>query len=105
MAAPHRPGGIVVVENVRLRQREVLEADVGRPFVHEHLRPLDNTPGVHVYRFEPSGTVKAVARSATRLRPLWFDHALPLTKRVYGKLLHRNFPRRSAVAPGDDGWA
>jgi len=98
------PGGIVVAENVRLRQRQVLEADVGRPFVHEHLRPLDNTPGVHVYRFEPGGTLKAVAAVRNAVRPLWFDHALPVTKRVYGKVLRRPFPRRTAVAPGDDGW-
>jgi len=97
--------GIVAVENVRLPQRRILEAEVGRSFVHEHVRPFDNTPGVHLYRFEPTDAERALARAGNAVRPLWFDHGLPLAKRVYAKALHRPFPRRATVAPGEDGWA
>lgn len=97
--------GIVVVENVRLPQRQILEAEVGRTFVHEHIRPIDNTPGVHVYRFEPTDRERALAAARNAVRPLWFDRTLPLAKRLYRKALHRPFPRRSTVAPGEDGWA
>ncbi len=48
------PRGLVLVENTRIAQRRELEAQAGRPFVHEHLRPADDTPGVHLYWFEPS---------------------------------------------------
>ncbi|MGN6693292.1 MAG: hypothetical protein ACTHN0_03875 [Aquihabitans sp.] len=99
------PGGIVAVENVRRRQREVLEQEARRPFVHEHLRPLDDSPGVHLYRFEPDGLLKAVAGTRNAVRPVWFDHGLPLAKKVFGKVLHRPFPGRSAVAPGDHDWS
>jgi hypothetical protein len=98
------PGGIVAVENVRLRQREVLEREVGRPFVYEHIRPLDNTPGIHLYRFEPTGAQRAVAGVRNAVRPLWFGHGLPLAKKVFRRALHRPFPRRTAVAPGDEDW-
>lgn len=99
------PGAVVVAENVRLRQREVMEAEVGRPFLHEHVRPLDGSPGVHLYWFDPPATTRALAPVRTAARSLWFGRGLPLAKRAYGKLLHKPFPRRSTVAPGEDGWA
>lgn len=97
-------GGVVVAENVRLRQRQVMEAEVGRAFVHEHVRPLDGSPGLHIYRFEPDDATRARVRVREGLRQLWFGRGFRLAKRAWAKGTSRPFPRRSRVAPGEAGW-
>ena len=85
------------------RQRGFLEAEATRPFVHEHVRPLDGRPGYHLYWFDPSGTLRALAPVRYTIHPLWFDRGLPLTKKVYARLLHRSFPSAgSAVAAAEE---
>lgn len=102
---PHiAPGAVVVFENVRARQRRVLEEEVGRPFVHEHLRPLDGSPGMHLYWFEPPVATRALAPVREGARALWFGRGLPLARLAYGRFLKRPFPRRNTVAPGEGGW-
>ena len=94
------PGGVVLVENVRAAQRRALEAQTRRRFVHEHVRPADATPGLHLYWFEPTLTRRARAGVRAVANRLWFPVGLRVARRVYRRFAGRPLPRRQAVASG-----
>lgn len=98
------PRAVVIVENVRSRQRAHLEALATRPFVHEHLRPLDATPGYHRYRFDPTSRERLAARARDRIRDLWFPRGYRAAKRAHRAILRRPLAPRTAVAPGDPAY-
>jgi predicted O-methyltransferase YrrM len=95
------PGATVVFENERRDQRERFEAEIGRPFAYERLRPLDGTPGVHLYHLEPGGLVAARSGARTALDAAWHPRLLRSLRRVNRRLGRPPLPVRSAVAPGD----
>lgn len=94
------PGALVLVENRRDRQRTFIEAEASRPFVHEHVRPLDAGPGFHLYWFDPKPVRRAAVASAGLLRRAWFPHGVRLERRVYRRLHGRPRPERDTVSPG-----
>ncbi|QXC60268.1 hypothetical protein KSP35_18300 [Aquihabitans sp. G128] len=99
------PGAIVVVENERAPQRSHIEAEATRPYRHEHVRPVDGSPGLHLYQFDPTPGLQARARVRDAVRALWFPRGLRLLRRAHLVVLRRSGPDRAAVAPGGDSGA
>lgn len=95
------PRAVVIVENERPRQRDHLESLVSRPFLHEHIRPLDATPGFHRYRFDPTPVEVRKAQIRDLGRSRWFPGGVRLLRRVHMRLLGRELSVRAAVAPGE----
>jgi hypothetical protein len=98
------PGAIVMVENERAAQRGHIEAEATRPFLHEHVRPIDGSPGFHLYRFDAGPAVRLAARGRDIVRSAWFPRGVRLLRRVHLLVLRRYGPDRAAVAPGDDEY-
>lgn len=94
------PGGVVLVENIRIRQRTELEAQTRRSFVHEHVRPVDATPGLHLYWFEPTPARRVRAALRAVANRVWFPFGLKVVRKVYWRLTGRRLPTRRAVASG-----
>jgi hypothetical protein len=99
-AALVAPGGVVLVENTRIAQRRDLEAQVGRPFAHEHVRPIDATPGVHLYWFEPTVARRLRVSARQLANRAWFPTGLKVARKLARRLTGRPFPTRRAVASG-----
>ncbi len=97
------PGALVVVENERLAQRSHIEAEATRAYVHEQVRPLDGTPGAHLYWFDPSPRRRADVAVREAARSLWFPRGVRLRRRIRRRLTGSAGPERAAVAPGDQG--
>lgn len=100
-AALVAPGGLVLVENTRTPQRRALEAQTRRRFVHEHVRPADATPGVHLYWFEPSPARRAAVAARGLANRIWFPVGLKVLRRTYRRVTGRLMPTRPAVASGE----
>jgi hypothetical protein len=96
------PGAFVIVENERPRQRRWIEGAARRPFVHEHIRPYDGSPGFHRYRFDPGPAHRVGAALAGRLRALWFPWGVRVMRLAHARLTGRIGPDRAAVARGGD---
>lgn len=97
LVAPH---GAVLVENTRAAQRGALESQTRRAFVHEHVRPVDNTPGLHLYWFEPSPFRRVAVAVRTLANRLWFPTGLKVARRLHRRVTGRPMPSRRAVASG-----
>lgn len=98
-------GALVLVENRRDRQRgfiEVAAVALSRHYAHEHIRPLDASPGVHVYWFEPARSVALAAWVRERARRAWFPNGVRMWRRVNSRL-GRTLVNRDAVASGGAG--
>jgi len=95
------PKAVVLVENERAPQRGHVEAEATRPFVHEHVRPFDASPGFHLYWFDPSPQRRLGVALRERVRRLWFPRGIRLARRGYHRLTGRYLPERETVAIGD----
>lgn len=94
------PRGLVLVENIRAAQRGALEAQTRRRFAHEHVRPADATPGVHLYWFEPSPLRRVAVAARNGANLVWFGGGRKVVGKLRRRLTGRPTPRRQAVASG-----
>ncbi|MEZ5179681.1 MAG: hypothetical protein R2746_15775 [Acidimicrobiales bacterium] len=94
------PGGLVLVANTRAAQRRDLEAQTRRRYAHEHVRPADATPGLHLYWFEPSPARRAAAAARGAANRLWFPTGLRVARTLHRRITGRPMARRRAVASG-----
>jgi hypothetical protein len=99
-------GAVVVFENRRDAQRAHLEALAPAGWVHEHVVPIDASPGYHVYWFAPSLGRRVAGGGRNRLRRLWFPAGIRRFRWLYWRVNGRSLPTRAAVAPGGgEEWA
>ncbi len=94
------PEAVVIFENRRDQQRAHFEALAPRGWVHEHVRPLDASPGYHLYRLAPSPAQRVGAAVRNGLRAWWFPGGIRLWRRIYFRWHGRFLPERQAVASG-----
>lgn len=94
------PRGVVLVENTRTAQRQELETQTHRRYVHEHVRPPDATPGLHLYWFEPSPLRRARVAVRAVVNRVWFPTGLKVARKVHRRVTGRPLPSRRAVASG-----
>ena len=95
------PGALVIVENDRASQRRCIEAEATRPYVHEHVRPFDASPGLHYFWFDPSPVRRISVAVCQRLRAIWFPRGIRLVRFAYYRASGRVMPGRDTVATGD----